>query len=224
DERYGTDLGLPAPLDSLNRLVRRVMNVGGSGVELELRLLGDAREIVRFHRRSDLHRADLLRFLHRLPAPGTGEDVIGLAAREKQVHRHHRELKRCAALEKEHLIAGGDRGELADVGLAALDDIFERLRAVADLENRHPNAGKGHQVLLRLSEDRLRKNGGAGGKVENAVSHDASLYKGSSVSSRMSLLERRIESSTCGEGSDPRWMRATAALAPSKTMFSVSCT
>src|SRR5215831_18324598 len=122
------------------------------------------------------------------------------------------------------MVVGRYVGQLADVCLAFLDDVLEGFGPVADLENRHPYPGQRHQVLLRLSEDRLRKNCGSGGEIENAVSHSASLYKGSSVSSRMSLCERRIASRTCGDGSEARWIRATAAFAPSKTMFSVSCT
>ena len=40
---------------------------------------------------------------------------------------------------------------------------------MADLQHRHADARKGHQVALRLLENRDRQNGGAGGKVMNAM-------------------------------------------------------
>ena len=67
------------------------------------------------------------------------------------------------------MIVRRDAGERAQVGLAALDDLVERLRAMADLEDRHADAGQRHQVALRLLEHLERQHGRPSGKIENSV-------------------------------------------------------
>ena len=59
--------------------------------------------------------------------------------------------------------------ERADVGLGLREDRLERLRAMADLEDRHADAGQRHEIALDLLEHRHRQHRGAGGEVEDAM-------------------------------------------------------
>ena len=65
------------------------------------------------------------------------------------------------------MIIRRNAGERAQVRLAALDDIVERLRAMADLEDRHADARQRHQIALGLFEHLEGKHSRAGGKIEN---------------------------------------------------------
>ena len=99
--------------------------------------------------------ADALRFLQRLLRPGAGDDVVGGRARREQVHRHHRELQRRAALQEQHLVRRRNVAERAQVGLGPREDVLEGLRAVADLEDRHADARAARRdraALLRAPE------------------------------------------------------------------------
>src|SRR5262249_53332992 len=112
------------------------------------------------------------------------------------------------------------------------------LRAVADLQNRHPHARQRHQVALRLCDHRLRQNRGPRSEVEDSFGHliltegvdslqstvDRFVQRSTRDSSMMSGLLERIADSVFSAGCCSRWIRATAAFAPSKTMFSVSWT
>ena len=49
------------------------------------------------------------------------------------------------------------------------EDVLERLRAVADLEDRHADAGQRHEIALRLLENGHGQDRGAGGKVVDAL-------------------------------------------------------
>jgi hypothetical protein len=139
-------------LGAEDRVVGRVVDVGGAGVERQLAWRRDPREVLCFRRRGNLDGADALGFLDRLLRPGAGHDVICGAAGRQQVHRHHRELQARAALEEEHVIVLRDSRQRANIGLATLDHVVERFRAVADLEDRHADAGQREKVALRLLE------------------------------------------------------------------------
>ena len=60
--------------------------------------------------------------------------------------------------------------ERAHVRLAALDDLVERLRAMADLQDRHADARERQQIALRLLEHLDRQHRRTGGEIEDAWS------------------------------------------------------
>ncbi len=173
-----------------------------------------------FGRTRHLHAGDAFGFLHGLLRPDAGHDVVGRTARGQDVHRHHRELEAGAALQEQDMVAVGNAGERADVALGTLDDFVEWLRAVADLEDRHADAGHRQEVLACLFEDLDRKHGRPGGKIENAIRCRHSVTTCRSSTSEFFLINSHASSG----GAPSRLTRATAASAPSKTMFSVSCT
>jgi hypothetical protein len=49
------------------------------------------------------------------------------------------------------------------------EDRLEGLRAMADLEDRHADAGQGDQVALRSSRTGTGKNCGTGGEIKEAM-------------------------------------------------------
>ena len=165
DERRRSDVGQRLPLGALDRVVGGDVHVGRAGRQLQLLLRGDARVVVGLRRPGDVDRADLLRFLDRLVGPRAGVDVVGGRARAEQVHRHHRELQRGAPLQHEDLVVRRHARQRADVLDRAVEHVLERLRAVADLHDRHADVGQRDQIALRLLEHRKRQDGGAGGEV-----------------------------------------------------------
>src|SRR5439155_20551810 len=91
---------------------------------------------------------------------------------KQQVHRNHRELETRAALQEQDAIVRRHAAERPDVSFGLLEDRLERFRAVADLEDRHPDAGQRDEVALNLLEDRQWQNRGACRKIEDAL-HDS---------------------------------------------------
>ena len=67
------------------------------------------------------------------------------------------------------MIVVGQARQGPQVGLGLPENPLELGRPVADLEHRHPDAGEGHQVVLRLLEHRLGQHRGAGAEVVHAV-------------------------------------------------------
>jgi hypothetical protein len=117
----------------------------------------------------DVDRPDLFGFLDRLLGPRSAVDVVGGRRRGEEVHRDHRELQAGAARKKQHAIVRGDGGERTDVGLGLGKNRFERLRAMADLEDRHPHAGQRDEVALHLFQDRHRQHRRSGGEIVDAL-------------------------------------------------------
>jgi hypothetical protein len=113
DERDRADLGLRAPLGTEDRVVRRVVDVGGVRVELDLVLARDTGEALRLGRGGNLDAADLLGLLDGGLRPRPCDDVVGRAVGGQEVHRHHRELQRRAALQEQDLVPLGDAEDLA---------------------------------------------------------------------------------------------------------------
>jgi hypothetical protein len=73
------------------------------------------------------------------------------------------------------VVTVGNSRQRAEVRFAPFDDLVEGLRPVADLKNRHADAGQRQQVALRLLEDFDRQNRRPGRKVED-TSHGGHLY------------------------------------------------
>ena len=79
-------------------------------------------------------------------------DVIGGRARAEQVERHHRELQRRAALQKQNLVVCRHFASARMSASAFCENAFEGRRSVADLHDRHADAGQRQQVALHLLE------------------------------------------------------------------------
>ena len=178
DKRHVTNGRFVGPLGAEERVVRGEVHVGRAGRQRQLVLARNAPKVLALGRPSDVHRADALCLLHRLLGPPTGHDVVGGGTRGEQIHRHHRELGRRAALQKKHLVVGGDTAEGAHVSLGLGQNRLERLRAMADLQHRHAHAGQGNEVALRFDEDGRRKHGRPGREVEDLWHEHESLGLG----------------------------------------------
>ncbi len=139
-QRHAAGVGGPENLHAADGLVGRVVHVGGVGIELPLILCRRVAEVLVFARRHHVHRAVALGFLDRLLRPLAGVEVIGAGFAAQQVHRHHGELRRRAALQEQHLVVGGDAHQLAQIGLGLGGDAHEFLAAMAHFHHRHAAA------------------------------------------------------------------------------------
>ena len=150
-----------------------------------------------------------LGFLDRLLRPDAGEQIVGGAVVREQVHRHHRELQRGAALKEQHPVAVGDPGQLAARRFGLIEDLLEHLAAVAVLHDPDPATGNVPDRLLRLPKHGLGKNRGAGAEVIDALAH---------ISLNSTLMMSRVAGTNAVEGarlgSPSRWIRASVAWAP----------
>src|SRR6187402_1772825 len=105
------------------------------------------------------------------------------------------------------MVAVGNAGERADVAFGALHDFVEWLRTVADLEDRHADAGHRQKILAGLFEDLDRKHGRPGGKIENSIRCRHSVTTCKSRTSAFFLINSHASSG----GAPSRLTRATAA-------------
>ena len=151
------------------------MHVGGTRAEggVEFVVRGDPHESVVAAAPCGASGTLLGRLGERLGAPAPGDDVLGHTARPAQeVQGDHRELLRSAALAEDDGVGLGDRQEGAEVGLGFVDHVGEPRGAVGNLERGDTEAGQGHEVALRLLEDREREGRRSRGEVEDALAHD----------------------------------------------------
>src|SRR5262245_14687032 len=111
--------------------------------------------------------------------------------------------------------------ECANVSFGLLEDRFKGPRAVADLEDRHADARQRDQIPLDLFQHRHGQYRGTRGEVVDTMNSGHLVTR---CRSRMSLFPVRIVFRSLSDGAPSRLMRATAACAPSKMMFSVSWT
>ena len=119
------------------------MDVRGVAAEGQFVLRRKTAEAFRLGSSGDAHCAELPRFRRRLPRPGAGKDIVRRIAPplRQKIHRHHGKLKRRASLQEEDVVLVRDARERADVRFRRGKDLVERLRAVANLEDRHADAG-----------------------------------------------------------------------------------
>ena len=138
---------------------------------IEIRAVGDVREILVLGGGDDLHLAILLGLGNGLLGPGTGLHIAGDTVFH-QVDGDHGELNRSAALDEQHLVIVGNAHQLAEVGLSLIPDLLEHLGAMAHLHNTHTAAAVVHHLGGDLFQNRLRHHGRACGEVvSTAVFH-----------------------------------------------------
>ena len=170
DERRVVDRRRTSELDALDRLVRRVVDVGRGRRQVEFLVIRNPHEVVGLAVPCHVDLALAARFDRGLAAPGAGQDVARwqvLAA--QQVDRDHGELERCAALQEQHPVVVRDGKQFAQVGLRFGQDRVERRRTVADLQHGTAGAGQREQIPLYLLQDRQREHRRSRREVEDAL-------------------------------------------------------
>ena len=94
-----------------------------------------------------------------------------------QVHGHHGELDRAAALDEKDLVVVGNAHELAEIRLRLVPNLLEHLAPVAHLHDAHAAPAVVHHLGGDLLQHGLRHHGGAGGEIIGAaVFHSAFLH------------------------------------------------
>src|SRR5581483_7047587 len=169
DQRHRARLGYVRKLHAAYRLVGRVVQVSGTGGQLQTPLIRHAaiarRRLVAGD--VDLHLQPLC-LADRLLRPGAGIDVIGDGPGGAEIHRDGGELTGRAALEEEHLVARGHGEERAHQALGLLGDGNESLAAVTDFHHRGAAAAPVGQLLTGLLEDFQWQRRRSGGEIEYA--------------------------------------------------------
>ena len=168
DQGYVARLGQLVVDGAVNRLVLADVEVVGVLGNLDGVDVGHVAERLVLAGRQAVRGAVHLRFLEGLLRPGTGNDVVGHAAFDlHEVHRNGGELRGGATLEEQHLVVLGDAHEVAQVGLSGVDDVLERLRAMAHLHDGHACALVVEHFGCSLLQNRFRQDGGTCRKVVN---------------------------------------------------------
>ena len=135
---------------------------------VQIGAVGDVGEVLVGGGGRDLHLAVLLGLGDGLFGPGAGLHVAGQAVFH-QVHGHHGELHRAAALNEEDLVVVGNAHELAQVGLGLVTDLLEHLGAVTHLHDAHAAAPVVQHLRGNFLKNGLRHHGGSCGEVIRAV-------------------------------------------------------
>ena len=115
--------------------------------------------------------------LHLPVFPGLGDGLFGPRARLyiagravfHQVHGHHGELQRAAALDEQNLVVVGDAHETAQVCLGFVPDLLEDLGSMAHLHHAHAACAVVEHLGGDLFQHFLRHHGGAGREVIGAA-------------------------------------------------------
>ena len=96
--------------------------------------------------------------------PGAGFHIAGQAVLH-EVHGHHGELQRGAALDEEHLVVVGDAHEVSEILLGLIGNLLKDLGAVGHFHDAHAGAAVVHHLIADLLQHRFGHGGRAGGEV-----------------------------------------------------------
>ena len=173
----GTPAGtarLGAPLGAVDRVVGREVHVRRPLGVLDLRGLRDAgRSWSLSLLGRDVHLAPRsLASFTAFCGPDAGEQVVGGASGRQEVHRHHGELQRRAALEEQHLVVvrrcRPGRGSACSASSRILSNTLPRwLCSMMPM----PLPATFQMSCCAFLQHRLGQDGGAGAEVEDAVAH-----------------------------------------------------
>ena len=166
DQRRVTEARLVLELDAVDRLVRGHVHVGRARRQPRVAGLRDAGEVLGLVGERHAGGANPLGFLQGLLAPRPRDDVVGRRARGQQVHRHHRELGAGTALQEQHVVVGGDAGQLPKRGVGVADHLLEGLRAVADLQDGHADPGSASRSRCASSSTDRGSTAGPAAKLK----------------------------------------------------------
>ena len=161
-------VGQLVPGGAVDGLVLADVDVVGILGNVQIGAVGDVGEVLVGGGGDHLHLAVLLGLGNGLLGPCAGLHVAGLAVLH-QVHGHHGELQRTAALDEQHLVVVGNVHQLAQVCLGLVGDLLEHLGAVAHFHDAHAAAAVVHHLVADLLQHALRHHGGAGGEVKSTT-------------------------------------------------------
>ena len=159
------------PLGAIDGIVGREVDIGRALGIGDRGNVGNPGEFARLARDRHVGRAELPCLLHRLLGPDAGMQVVGGPAGRQQVHRHHRELLRRAALHEDHLVLVRDPCQPPRRLLGLVDDLLEQLPTVAVFRHTHPAATDVPDVLLRLPQHRFREDTWPRAEIVDPFSH-----------------------------------------------------
>ena len=165
DKRHAAGVGQLVILGAVDGVVHadvEIVGVGSEGGGIQLRYVGEGLILGAGHHMGLAVAGSLL---VRLVGPLAGDDEVGLAAAVHQVEREHGELGGGTALEKQHLVGIRNPHDLAQQGLALLDDGVIGLGAMGHLHHRLPRAVIIQHFLGRGLQNAFGKHRGAGGKI-----------------------------------------------------------
>ena len=122
-------------LDAVDGFVRRVVDVGGIGIELPRRARRDRAEFAFRAARGDAHLRQRFRLLRRLLAPMSSDDVIDVLVAAREIHRNLRKMLRRTALQEQHFVVGRDGHQGTQIAFGFLRHGNEILATMADFHD-----------------------------------------------------------------------------------------
>ena len=149
---------------AVDGLVLADVDVVGAFRDIQVRAVGNVGEVLVGGGGDDLHLTVFFRLGDSLFGPGTGLHIAGHAVFH-QVHGHHGEFQRAAALKEQDLVIVRDAHEGPEVRLRLVPDLLERLGAVTHLHDAHAAAPVVQHLGGDLLQHLLRHHGGAGGEI-----------------------------------------------------------
>ena len=155
------------------------MEIRGIVRDLDLVLRRDVAEVVVLARRGDVADTEDFRFLVSFLGEAAGYDVAADLAVPREIHRDHRELRRRAALQKQHIVVVAKPHQRENVRFCLVQHRFELFGAVADLDDGLPRALEIQEFRLRFLQHFQRLRCGAGIEIVNAICFHSKflLYK-----------------------------------------------
>ena len=153
---------------TVNGLVFADVDVIGVVRDVQMGAVGNIGEVLVGGGGNDLHLTVPFGLGNGLFAPCAGFDVAGYAVFH-QVHGHHGELHRAAALNKQNLIVFGNVHQRPHIGFRLRKNVLKHLGAVAHLHDAHAAAVIVQHLGGDFLQHRFRHHGRAGGEIVNAV-------------------------------------------------------
>ncbi len=177
-------------LDAADRLVADDVHIRRVRIELPLGARRNPVEVRGFGTRDDVRATVALRLADRFLRPRAGVDVVGRDLVTKQIEGHRGELRRRAALQKQHRVVVGHAEQFAQIRFGALRDFDELVAAVTHFHHRHAGAAVVEQFRCRFFEHFQRQRRRTCGEIECAF-HDFTPCRSFRRSSSASSIRHR---------------------------------
>ena len=169
--QHAGDLRHGLKFKAADRLIVAVITVGRVRVQAPFCAGGDGRKAGRLGGTGDIDPAIGPGHPQRPARPVPGVQIVGPGLARRQVHGQGRELLRGAAGQKQHVIIGRDRQQLAQGGLGMFGDGPEFRAAVADLHDRFAARLPVDEFGLGLAHDFRGQQGRPRGKIDHGRGH-----------------------------------------------------
>ena len=153
---------------AVDGLVFADIDVIGVIGNVQIGAVGNVEEILVGRGGNNFHLAVPLGLGNGLFAPRTGLHIAGYAVFH-QVHGHHGELHRAAALNEQDLIIFGNVHQRSQISFSLRQNILKHTGAVTHLHHAHAAAVIVQYLGGDLLQHRFRHHGRTGGKIVNAV-------------------------------------------------------